>query len=61
MEAVLDQPVLVLNRLWQAINVICAKRANSSPVIDPTTNLPMAPEADRARMLAEAMRARKAS
>ena len=27
MEAVLDQPVLVLNRLWQAINVICAKRA----------------------------------
>ena len=27
MEAVLDQPVLVLNRLWQAINVICARRA----------------------------------
>ncbi len=27
MEAVLDQPVLVLNRLWQAVNVICAKRA----------------------------------
>ncbi len=27
MEAVLDQPVLVLNRLWQAVNVIGAKRA----------------------------------
>lgn len=27
MELVLDQPVLVLNRLWQAVNVICAKRA----------------------------------
>ncbi|MDF9826176.1 5-methylcytosine-specific restriction endonuclease McrA [Ereboglobus sp. PH5-10] len=27
MEAVLEQPVLVLNRLWQAINVIGAKRA----------------------------------
>ena len=27
MDAVLDQPVLVLNRLWQAVNVIGAKRA----------------------------------
>lgn len=27
MEAALDQPVLVLNRLWQAVNVIGAKRA----------------------------------
>jgi 5-methylcytosine-specific restriction endonuclease McrA len=27
MQAVLDQPVLVLNRLWQAINIIGAKRA----------------------------------
>ncbi len=27
MEAVLDQPVLVLNRLWQAVNVIGVKRA----------------------------------
>ena len=27
MEAVLEQPVLVLNRLWQAINIIGAKRA----------------------------------
>ncbi len=27
MEAVLDQPVLVLNRLWQAVNVIAARRA----------------------------------
>lgn len=27
MEAVLDQQVLVLNRLWQAVNVIGAKRA----------------------------------
>ncbi len=27
MEAVLEQPVLVLNRLWQAVNVIGAKRA----------------------------------
>jgi 5-methylcytosine-specific restriction endonuclease McrA len=27
MEAVLDQPVLVLNRLWQAINVVAARRA----------------------------------
>lgn len=27
MEAVLDQPVLVLNRLWQAVNVIGARRA----------------------------------
>jgi 5-methylcytosine-specific restriction endonuclease McrA len=27
MEAVLDQPVLVLNRLWQAVNVVGAKRA----------------------------------
>jgi len=26
-EAVLDQPVLVLNRLWQAVNVVGAKRA----------------------------------
>jgi 5-methylcytosine-specific restriction endonuclease McrA len=27
MDAVLDQPVLVLNRLWQAVNVIGARRA----------------------------------
>ena len=27
METVLDQPVLVLNRLWQAVNVIGARRA----------------------------------
>jgi 5-methylcytosine-specific restriction endonuclease McrA len=27
MEAALDQPVLVLNRLWQAINVVVARRA----------------------------------
>lgn len=27
MEAALDQPVLVLNRLWQAINIIGARRA----------------------------------
>ncbi|KXU35437.1 HNH endonuclease [Cephaloticoccus primus] len=27
MDAVLDQPVLVLNRLWQAVNVIAARRA----------------------------------
>jgi 5-methylcytosine-specific restriction endonuclease McrA len=27
MEAALEQPVLVLNRLWQAVNVIGAKRA----------------------------------
>jgi 5-methylcytosine-specific restriction endonuclease McrA len=27
METALDQPVLVLNRLWQAVNVIGAKRA----------------------------------
>lgn len=27
MEAALDQPVLVLNRLWQAVNVVGAKRA----------------------------------
>jgi 5-methylcytosine-specific restriction endonuclease McrA len=27
MQAVLDQPVLVLNRLWQAVNIIGAKRA----------------------------------
>ena len=27
MEALLDQPVLVLNRLWQAVNVIPARRA----------------------------------
>lgn len=27
MEAVLEQPVLVLNRLWQAVNVVGAKRA----------------------------------
>ena len=27
MEAALDQPVLVLNRLWQAVNVIAARRA----------------------------------
>lgn len=27
METVLDQPVLVLNRLWQAVNVVGAKRA----------------------------------
>ena len=27
MEAALDQPVLVLNRLWQAVNVIGARRA----------------------------------
>ncbi len=27
MDAVLEQPVLVLNRLWQAVNVIGAKRA----------------------------------
>ena len=27
MEAVLDQPVLVLNRLWQAVNIIGARRA----------------------------------
>jgi 5-methylcytosine-specific restriction endonuclease McrA len=27
MQAVLDQPVLVLNRLWQAVNIISAKRA----------------------------------
>ncbi len=29
MEAVLNEPVLVLNRLWQAVNVIAAKRAFS--------------------------------
>jgi 5-methylcytosine-specific restriction endonuclease McrA len=29
MDAVLTQPVLVLNRLWQAVNVIAAKRAFS--------------------------------
>lgn len=29
MEAVLSEPVLVLNRLWQAVNVIAAKRAFS--------------------------------
>jgi hypothetical protein len=27
MDAALDQPVLVLNRLWQAVNVIGARRA----------------------------------
>jgi hypothetical protein len=27
MEAALEQPVLVLNRLWQAVNVIGARRA----------------------------------
>lgn len=27
MDAVLDQPVLVLNRLWQAVNVVGARRA----------------------------------
>ena len=27
MELALDQPVLVLNRLWQAVNVIGARRA----------------------------------
>jgi 5-methylcytosine-specific restriction endonuclease McrA len=27
MQAVLDQPVLVLNRLWQAVNIIGARRA----------------------------------
>ena len=27
MEAALDQPVLVLNRLWQAVNIIGARRA----------------------------------
>src|SRR3954468_14732482 len=27
MDVALDQPVLVLNRLWQAVNVIGAKRA----------------------------------
>lgn len=27
MQAVLDQPVLVLNRLWQAVNIIGVKRA----------------------------------
>ncbi len=27
MEAILDQPVLVLNRLWQAVNIIDARRA----------------------------------
>ena len=27
MEAALDQPVLVLNRLWQAVNIIAARRA----------------------------------
>ena len=27
MEAALDQPVLVLNRLWQAVNVVGARRA----------------------------------
>ena len=27
MEVVLDQPVLVLNRLWQAVNIIGARRA----------------------------------
>ena len=27
MDAVLDQPVLVLNRLWQAVNIIGARRA----------------------------------
>ena len=27
MEAVLDQSVLVLNRLWQAVNIICMRRA----------------------------------
>ena len=30
MEAALDQPVLVLNRLWQAVNVIGARRAFGS-------------------------------
>ncbi len=40
-------------------DVICAKRANSSPVIDPNAALPdAAPEIERARLLAEAMRAR---
>lgn len=29
MEAVLEQPVLVLNRLWQAVNVVGARRAFS--------------------------------
>jgi 5-methylcytosine-specific restriction endonuclease McrA len=29
MEAALDQPVLVLNRLWQAVNVVGARRAFS--------------------------------
>jgi 5-methylcytosine-specific restriction endonuclease McrA len=29
MEAVLTQPVLVLNRLWQAVNVVAARRAFS--------------------------------
>lgn len=29
MDAVLDQPVLVLNRLWQAVNVVPARRAFS--------------------------------
>tara|TARA_B110000037_G_scaffold220802_1_gene289773 strand:+ start:1108 stop:1725 length:618 start_codon:yes stop_codon:yes gene_type:complete len=29
MEAVLNEPVLVLNRLWQAVNVVAAKRAFS--------------------------------
>jgi 5-methylcytosine-specific restriction endonuclease McrA len=27
MEAVLSQPVLVLNRLWQAVNIVAARRA----------------------------------
>src|SRR5262245_4200029 len=27
MDAVLDQPVLVLNRLWQAVNIVGARRA----------------------------------
>ena len=37
-------------------DIICAKRANSAPVIDPNAKPDAAPEADRARMLAEAMR-----
>ncbi len=27
MDAALEQPVLVLNRLWQAINIVAARRA----------------------------------
>ena len=34
MEAALTEPVLVLNRLWQAVNVIAAKRAFSLLISD---------------------------